>query len=78
MRSVPCGKRRFGGNVEICSINSAAVKHIMLHEAFIRPGSFSEASAAQSDEMMRDVFRKLSDESSASVLHSFLVTGNCG
>ncbi len=56
------------------SINSAAVKHIILEKAFSRPGSFSSDGAVTSDELMRDVFRELSDTSSASVPHAFLTT----
>ena len=56
------------------SINSAAVKHIILDKAFDRPGSFSADGAMTSDELMRDVFRELSDASSASVPHAFLTT----
>ncbi len=56
------------------SINSAAVKHIILDKAFDQSGSFSAASDLTSDEMMRDVFRNLSDRSSVSVAHGFLGT----
>ena len=56
------------------SINSAAVKHIILEKAFARPGSFSADSTVRSDELMRDVFRELSDTSAVSVPHAFLTT----
>ncbi len=56
------------------SINSAAVKHILLDKAFTRRGSFSEANSATSDDMMREVFRELSDTLLVSVPHSFLGT----
>ncbi len=56
------------------SINSAVVKHIILGKAFTIPGSFSEVNAVTSDEMMRDVFRELSDTSKVFVPHSFLGT----
>ncbi len=56
------------------SINTAAVKHIILCKAFSRMGSFSEGNLAPSDEMMREVFRELSDTPSVSVPHGFLGT----
>ncbi len=56
------------------SINSAAIKHIILDKAFATPGCFSADGAVTSDELMRDVFRELSDTSSASVPHAFLTT----
>ncbi len=56
------------------SVNTAAVKHIILGKAFTRKGAFSEENLATSDEMMREVFREISDTSSVSVPHSFLGT----
>ncbi len=56
------------------SINSAAVKHIILDKAVGRPGSFSADRTVTPDETMRDVFKELSDTSRASVPHAFLTT----
>ncbi len=73
---LPPGKRKQVGEISksAISINSAAVKHIILAKAFSMPNSFCEASAVTSEEMMREVFMELSNTSSVSVQHSFLGT----